>query len=106
MISHRRFLLVAAVLAIGAADGRVTYLTEGILRLIHGTSDDAVAPYEQPGPPRTFRRADAEPLTPGEIVAVEMALYARSVRVEAGHRLRIAIAGHDASTFARYTEDV
>jgi uncharacterized protein len=88
-----------------APDGRVTYLTEGILRLIHGTSDDAVAPYEQPGPPRTFRRADAEPLTPGEVVGVEMALYATSVRVEAGHRLRIAIAGHDNSTFARYPED-
>jgi len=36
----------------------------------------------------------------------EMALYATSVRVEAGHRLRIAIASHDASTFARYPEDV
>ena len=30
-----------------------------------------------------------------------MPLYATSVRLEAGHRLRIAIAGHDASTFAR-----
>jgi len=88
-----------------APDGRVTYLTEGIMRLIHGTSDDAVAPYEQPGPPRTFRRTDDEPLTPNEVVRVEMALYATSVRVEAGHRLRIAIAGHDASTFARYPED-
>ena len=37
-----------------APDGRVTYLTEGILRLIHGVSDDAVLPYEHPGPPRTF----------------------------------------------------
>jgi predicted acyl esterase len=83
----------------------VTYLTEGVLRLIHGVSDDAVLPYEHPGPPRTFRRADAEPLTPGEVVRVEMPLYATSVRLEAGHRLRIAIAGHDASTFAGYPED-
>ena len=88
-----------------APDGRVTYLTEGILRLIHGVSDEAVLPYKHPGPPRTFRRADAEPLTPGEVVRVEMPLYATSVRLEAGHRLRIAIAGHDASTFARYPED-
>jgi putative CocE/NonD family hydrolase len=87
-----------------APDGRVTYLTEGILRLIHGVSDDAVLPYEHPGPSRTFRRADAEPLTPGEVVRVEVPLYATSVRLEAGHRLRIAIAGHDASTFARYPE--
>ena len=88
-----------------APDGRVTYLTEGVLRLIHGVSDDAVLPYEHPGPPRTFRRADAEPLTPGEVGRVEMPLYATSVRLEAGHRLRIAIAGHDASTFAGYPED-
>jgi hypothetical protein len=27
------------------------------------------------------------------------------VRIDAGHRLRIAMAGHDASTFARYPED-
>ena len=45
----------------------MTYLTEGILRLVHGVSDDAVLPYQHPGPPRTFRRADAEPLTPGEV---------------------------------------
>lgn len=87
-----------------APDGRVTYLTEGILRLIHRVSDDAVLPYEQSGPARTFRRAEAEPLTPGQVVRVEVPLYATSVRLEAGHRLRIAIAGHDASTFARYPE--
>ena len=28
-----------------------------------------------------------------------------SVRIDAGYRLRIAMAGHDASTFARYPED-
>ena len=88
-----------------APDGRVTYMTEGILRLIHGVSDDTDLPYEHPGPPRTFRRAEAVPLTPGEVVRVEMPLYATSVRLEAGHRLRIAIAGHDASTFARYPEE-
>jgi uncharacterized protein len=83
-------------------DGRVTYLTEGILRLIHRVSDVTELPYEQQGPPRTFRRADAEPLTPGVVVRVEMPMYATSVRLEAGHRVRIAVAGHDASTFARY----
>jgi predicted acyl esterase len=83
----------------------VTYLTEGVLRLIHRVSDATDLPYEQSGPPRTFRRADAEPLTPGEVVRVEMPLYATSVRLEAGHRLRIAIAGNDASTFARYPQE-
>jgi putative CocE/NonD family hydrolase len=85
-------------------DGRVTYLTEGILRLIHNVSDEAALPYDHPGPPRSFRRADAGPLTPGELTQVDVPLYATSVRLEAGHRLRIAIAGSDASTFAQYPE--
>ena len=87
-----------------APDGRVTYLTEGILRLIHNVSEKAGLPYETLGPPRAFRRDDAGLLTPGEVVRVELPLYATSVRLEAGHRLRVAIAGHDASTFAQYPE--
>ena len=88
-----------------APDGRVTYLTEGVLRLIHGVSDEQTLPYEHPGTPRSFRRGDARPLNPGEVVQVELPLYATSVRLEAGHRLRIAIAGYDASTFAPYPHD-
>ena len=42
-----------------APDGRVTYLTEGVLRLGHGMSKEAALPYEHPGPPRSFLRADA-----------------------------------------------
>ncbi|HYI33934.1 MAG TPA: CocE/NonD family hydrolase [Glaciibacter sp.] len=87
-----------------APDGRVTYLTEGILRLIHNVSEEASLPYEHPGPPRSFLRADAEPITPGQVTQVDMPLYATSVRLEAGHRLRIAIAGSDASAFAQYPE--
>ena len=88
-----------------APDGRVTYLTEGVLRLVHGTSSGAVLPYEHPGPPRSFLRADAEPLIPNALTRIDLSLYATSVRLEAGHRVRIAIAGHDASTFARYPDD-
>jgi predicted acyl esterase len=82
----------------------VTYLTEGVLRLIHGISNEAALPYEHAGPPRSFLRADAEPLSPNSLARVDMPLYATSVRLEAGHRLRIAIAGHDTSTFAQYPE--
>lgn len=85
-----------------APDGRVTYLTEGVLRLIHRADEGANAPYQQLGPTRTFRQEDAAPLTPGEVRRVELPLYATSVRLEAGHRLRVAIAGRDASLFARY----
>ena len=85
-----------------APDGRVTYLTEGVLRLIHRTNKEAGMPYRQLGPKRTFRRKDAEPLIPNIMQPVSLPLYATSVRLEAGHRLRVTIAGHDASLFARY----
>lgn len=85
-----------------APDGRVTYLTEGILRLIHQTDEGAKMPYRQLGPTRTFRQKDAVPLTPGGVRRTELPLYATSVLLEAGHRLRVAVAGHDASLFARY----
>ena len=88
-----------------APDGRVTYLTEGILRLIHGLSDAAQLPYEHLGPQRSYLRADARPLTPGKLIKVDLPLYSTSVKLETGHRLRIAIAGQDASTFARYPQD-
>ena len=88
-----------------APDGRVTYLTEGVLRLVHGIANDATLPYEHPGPRRSFLRADAKPLTPNVVSRVDVPLYATSVRLEAGHRVRIAIAGHDASTFAEYPDD-
>jgi predicted acyl esterase len=39
------------------------------------------------------------------VTRVDLPLYATSVRLEAGHRVRIAIAGHDASTFAQYPAD-
>ena len=85
-----------------APDGRVTYLTEGILRLIHKTNKEADMPYRQLGPKRTFRCEDAQPLTPNTMHPVTLPLYATSVRLGAGHRLRVAVAGHDASLFARY----
>lgn len=88
-----------------APDGRVTYLTEGILRLVHRADPGAALPYSPLDPRlprRSFRRADAAPLVPGEVVRVELPLFSTSVRLEAGHRVRIAVAGHDASLFARY----
>ena len=39
---------------------------------------------------------------PGEVAEIRSNLYATSVLIEKGHRVRIAIAGHDASVFARY----
>jgi hypothetical protein len=43
-----------------------------------------------------------EGLVPGEVNEVQLSLYATSVLIRQGHRVRVAIAGHDGSVFARY----
>lgn len=88
-----------------APDGRVTYITEGSLRALDRKTSDEKPPYEYFGPYHSFEREDGEPLVPGEIARIEIGLSATSVRVEAGHRIRVAIAGHDASTFVRLPEN-
>jgi len=82
-------------------DGRVTYLTEGLLRARHRKVSADPPPYHEFGPVHSFRSADAEALTPGVATTVSFALYSVSVRLMAGHRLRVAIAGHDDAAFAR-----
>ena len=43
-------------------------------------------------------------MQPGEVAEVSFALLPLSVRVKAGHALRIAIAGHDKDSFERVLE--
>jgi putative CocE/NonD family hydrolase len=71
-----------------APDGRVAHVTEGVLR----------APHRAPA--RSFRRADAAPVTPGEPVELAFELLPISYRFAAGHRVRLALAGADADAFA------
>jgi putative CocE/NonD family hydrolase len=84
-----------------APDGRVTYLTEGQLRALHRAVSDEPPPYAVAGPFHSFLAADAEPLVPGEVATVAFALFPVSALVRKGHRLRLALAGHDEGTFAR-----
>jgi hypothetical protein len=88
-----------------APDGRVTYLTEGLLRAIHRAPADPDAFPFSPGPaPHSLRRSDALPVIPGKIMRVRFALFPVAARIEAGHRLRIAIAGTDTAYFRRYSD--
>jgi predicted acyl esterase len=41
-------------------------------------------------------------MVPGEIAEISFALLPTSVRIPRGHCLRLAIAGHDRDSFARY----
>jgi len=84
-----------------APDGRVTYLGEGQLRALQRAVSSAAPPYPVVGPYHTFFRADGAPLVPGTETELSFALHPLSVRVEGGHRLRVAVAGADEDTFAR-----
>jgi predicted acyl esterase len=45
------------------------------------------------------------PLVPGELAELTFDLWATSVLIKQGHRIRVAIAGADADTFLRYPRD-
>jgi hypothetical protein len=85
-------------------EGRVTYVTEGIFRAIHRKESTEEPPYRIFGPYHTYRREDAMPLEPGVFAGIRFELFATSVRIRAGHRLRVAIAGADAGMFAAVPE--
>jgi putative CocE/NonD family hydrolase len=89
-----------------APEGRVTYLDEGILRVIDRKEVDPKSlPYEPLGPAHSFLRKEAEPLTPGEPAKIRFSLYPTSVLLRKGHRIRVALAGADAGVFQRYPPD-
>ena len=84
-------------------EGKVSMITEGGLRLIHRkTLPIDQAPYPAFGPYHSFASGDSEPMVPGEPSLVEFAMWPTSVVIPAGYSLRLAIAGHDKDTFARY----
>ncbi len=80
--------------------GKVTYLTEGQLRLIHRKVSSEKPRYNLQVPYHSFKREDVLPLTSGEVVEVSIGLLPVAALVRKGHRLRMSIAGHDAGNFA------
>jgi len=85
--------------------GKVTYLTEGQLRALHRRISSERSPTNLPVPYHSFLKKDAVPLTPGQIAEIKFGLQPISVLVKKGHRLRVAIAGHDKGTFIRIPEE-
>jgi uncharacterized protein len=88
-----------------APNGTVTLITEGQLRLIHRKVSSTVQPEAQPRTPRTFTKADSQPMVPGEISSVTFDLIPTSVLFKRGHCIRIAFAGHDKDHFQQYSEN-
>lgn len=85
-------------------DGVVRYITEGELRGIDRKVGSSQPLYRSLGPYHSFRREDQLPLEPGKIAELNFTLMPVSVLIRSGHRLRIALAGADADTFARIPE--
>jgi len=81
-----------------SARGKVTYLTEGELRLEHRKLN-AVA--SSADPLHSYLSADAAPMVPGKAEAVEIGLMPIAVRIKKGERIRVAIAGADNGNLAR-----
>ncbi|MBN1225274.1 MAG: CocE/NonD family hydrolase [Candidatus Aminicenantes bacterium] len=86
-------------------EGRVTYITEGQLRAVMRKVTDEKPLYRKFGPLRSEKREDAMPLVKGEIAEITFDLWATSVLIKKGHRLRVAIAGADKDSFLRYPKD-
>lgn len=82
-------------------DGDVAYLTEGSLRFLHRSTTGPAEPTRL-GVPRTFARSDALRVVPGNSMDLTVQLLPVSAVVPAGHRIRVALTGHDASCFTRY----
>lgn len=80
-------------------EGRVTYLTEGIIRLINRETTKAVLPYEPLGPRHSYLRSDAAPMPPNQPQRVEFGMFSTSVLLRRGHRIRVALAGADRDNF-------
>jgi putative CocE/NonD family hydrolase len=86
-------------------NGWVTYVTEGHLRALHRRLTGRRPPLALFVPHHSFLREDAMALVPGEVAEVRFGLQPTSCRIRRGHRLRVAIAGHDKGTFAQIPDE-
>lgn len=83
-----------------APNGRVTYITQGLLNLAHrklATSDTGTSA----DPLHSYQRADMMPMMPGVAEDVIVAISPVAARIAKGHRLRVAIAGADDNNLER-----
>jgi predicted acyl esterase len=85
--------------------GKVIYITEGELRLIHRKISEEEPPYKTMVPYHSFRQKDAMPMVPGEITEISFGFLPTSVLIRKGHKIRVAIAGADKDTFDRYPSE-
>jgi putative CocE/NonD family hydrolase len=81
--------------------GRVNYVTEGVLRGIHRRVSPDPSAWKRPVPYHSYTASQVEALVPGEVTELAFGFQPTSFLFREGHRIRIAIAGHDGSAFRR-----
>lgn len=81
-------------------DGRVRYVTEGMLRALNRDLSPASESYVTSWPYRDDTRARARPLTPGETSELKFAMLPTAWTFPKGHRVGVSIAGADRDNFA------
>jgi uncharacterized protein len=79
--------------------GRVTYVTEGMLHGMHRKLSSGTPSYRDLVPYRTFTRGDAAPLEAGEVAELIFDLLPTSYLFRIGHSIRLALAGADKDHF-------
>jgi uncharacterized protein len=84
-----------------APDGKATYVTEGCLRFIHRATTGPAEPTRL-GVPRTFASADRLTVGPAHDLDLAVDMLPIAALFQAGHKIRVALSGHDAACFDRY----
>lgn len=104
MMSSTSDCAVFAYLEDVAPGGKVTNLSEGMLRCQNRKISDQTPPYQHFGAYHSHARADIMPMRKDTTEYLNFPLYALSAQVKKGHSIRLAIAGHDATIFRGYPE--
>jgi uncharacterized protein len=101
LAADRKDCAVHAYLSEVEADGTVRYVTEGMLRALHRKEQAPPEAYRAAWPWRSYARADAAPLVPGEPATMRFALLPTAWRFAAGSRIRLSITGADEDHFGQ-----
>jgi uncharacterized protein len=94
--------VVIAYLETVAPNGDVKYITEGLLRVIHRKETTEPTPYAEFGVSRSYLRKDGAPLVPGQMTTMRIPMFATSITVPKGYRIRVSLAGAAKDLFDRY----
>jgi putative CocE/NonD family hydrolase len=84
-----------------SADGRLHYITEGVLRALHRRDADDTPQHRTAWPTHSYARKDAAPLTLGTLERLRIALLPVSWLLRRGSRIRLSISGADADHYGQ-----